>query len=373
MSRSADITVTELRSQLNKLFPGRSAIIASYGREELINILETGALPSEPKPKPVNVIPTVPFIPSGDKAAQLAAMLQSIVADSSPIDENAVREIVQNHVDNMLAAGLFTTKHEIVFPELGFKPSSGLRHENTDLLSIIVGAKVPVMLVGPTGSGKTHSCNMLAENMGLKFYTESCNEQMSTAALLGFKTGLGDTVRTSFRECFELGGLFLLDEIDRGRPGVLSTLNSAIGNGFVTFPDGLINMHKDFYIVAGANSFGRGGDRQYTSAVQLDGATLDRFFCMRWDYDYNLIGGIAGLPFNEIVKSPRKSGYTAQSWFDKVTSVMNSIQANDVRHTVSPRAVKYALPLLDYIPKDILEFGLLWRGINDTVRKQIGG
>ena len=45
--------------------------------------------------------------------------------------------------------------------------------------------------------------------------------------------------------------------------------------------------HKDFFLLANANTFGKGADRIYVGRNQLDGATLDRFQMGTYDMDYD--------------------------------------------------------------------------------------
>jgi cobaltochelatase CobS len=53
---------------------------------------------------------------------------------------------------------------------------------------------------------------------------------------MGYMDAHGKLVRTLLREAYEHGGVFLLDEIDAGNPGVLTVLNALLANGQVGFP-----------------------------------------------------------------------------------------------------------------------------------------
>src|SRR5690242_17049614 len=50
----------------------------------------------------------------------------------------------------------------------------------------VAAARVPAMLVGPAGSGKSTAGRMVAESFGLDFVTESCSPQMSKWDIMGF-------------------------------------------------------------------------------------------------------------------------------------------------------------------------------------------
>ena len=84
------------------------------------------------------------------------------------------------------------------------------------------------------------------------------------------------------------GGIFFLDEIDNSDPSALIVINSALANGYMAFPHETIDRHKDFRIIAAANTWGKGADLQYVGRNALDGATLDRFDNIFFDYDTKL-------------------------------------------------------------------------------------
>src|SRR5699024_6326853 len=68
-------------------------------------------------------------------------------------------------------------------------------------------------------------------------------------------------------------------------PEVLLILNSAIANKYFDFPTGRVTAHEDFRVVSAGNTMGTGADHIYVGRQQLDGATLDRFAQVEFDYD----------------------------------------------------------------------------------------
>ena len=93
---------------------------------------------------------------------------------------------------------------------------------------------------------------------------------------------------TEFYKAFTNGGLFFLDEIDASIPEVLVLLNAAIANRYFEFPNGRVNAHPDFRVVAAGNTVGSGANDLYTGRLVLDSATLDRFVIIEFDYDRNV-------------------------------------------------------------------------------------
>lgn len=151
---------------------------------------------------------------------------------------------------------------------------------STPVLAEIVGwlaACVHVWLVGPAGTGKTTLATMAAKALGLTFYSIQVGPMTTEAKLLGYFDANGRYIRSIFREAYEYGGLFLLDEIDAAHPGVLTILNAALANGSMAFPDGMVSMHVDFRAIAAANTAGNGADKAYRGRQGQDAATINRF------------------------------------------------------------------------------------------------
>jgi len=118
------------------------------------------------------------------------------------------------------------------------KPIEGIVHQSFELLLHVVATGVPVMLVGAAGTGKSHSAELVAQSFDLPFYAMSVGAQTSKSDLIGYMNAVSAYVRTVFREAYENGGVFLLDEIDAGNSNVLIQLNAALANGYMSFPDG---------------------------------------------------------------------------------------------------------------------------------------
>ncbi|MDH5259361.1 MAG: AAA family ATPase [Gammaproteobacteria bacterium] len=142
-----------------------------------------------------------------------------------------------------------------------------------------------VLLTGEKGSGKTTLAIQIAEALERPFFSMSMTRQTTLSHLMGFMSVNGTYVPSLLRKAVEDGGVFLLDEIDAADANVLLSLNS-IENGFVTFPTGNVQCHKDFYLMATANP--QNEHSHYTGRSKLDGATLDRFDIIEVHRDANL-------------------------------------------------------------------------------------
>lgn len=155
-------------------------------------------------------------------------------------------------------------------------------HEKFNIIKACVENNIPVYLAGPAGSGKNHTLEQIAKQLGLNFYfTNSVQQEYK---LTGFIDAGGEYHETEFFKAFNNGGLFFLDEMDASIPEVLVLLNAAIANGYFEFPIGRVECHKDFRVVAAGNTVGNGADEQYTGRMVLDQATLDRFAVIEFGY-----------------------------------------------------------------------------------------
>lgn len=165
---------------------------------------------------------------------------------------------------------------------------TGAHHQMGTVLKIVMRGR-DVMMVGGAGTGKTTIARDVAESLGIPFYTKSCHATMTEPALFGFiNITTSECVRTLFREAYEHGGVFLLDEADKSNPAVLSALNQALANGQAAFPDGMVKRHPDCRVMVAANTYGRGADRKYSGGQAMDAATLDRFAVLTVTVDEDL-------------------------------------------------------------------------------------
>ena len=250
-------------------------------------------------------------------------------------------------------------------------------HKDFEVVLAAVKARVPVWLVGPAGSGKSSLAKKVAKRLGIPFFARSVSAQSSESSLLGFIDANGRLVRSALREAFEHGGLFLLDEVDAGSPAVMVVLNSLVANGWASFPDGMIEAHPDFRIIAGANCYGSGSDRQYVGRQQQDAAMLDRFAFVGMGYDLRIMRASMGLKPKRAEKSEYVVGEAPagealeallERWFDRVVSMMEKIARQSVRHIVGQRAAELGAKLLrEGVAFESAEKMLLRKGLADDV------
>lgn len=245
----------------------------------------------------------------------------------------------------------------IVTSPTGQHMLDGAQHYMTDKIIRIVAMNHPVMMVGPAGCGKTTIGEQTAKALGLPFYiTSTIND---THELMGFTDGYGKYHSTPFRQAFEHGGVWIADEIDAWDASALLAANSALANGYASFPDreNPIRRHAHFRMVATANTFGNGADRVYIGRNELDAASLDRFAVVNVDYDLNL---------------ERIFACGNQKWLDFVWETRKKVNEKKIRHVVSSRAIgKGAEALANSLEwSDVCEW-YLFKGMSKADREKL--
>lgn len=162
-----------------------------------------------------------------------------------------------------------------------------IHHEKYDEIKVCLECNIPVYLAGPAGSGKNHTVEQIAKELGWNFYFSNSVQQ--EYKLTGFIDAGGDFHETEFyKACTDENEcVFFLDEMDASIPEVLVLLNAAIANGYFEFPTGRVNL-KHVHFVAAGNTVGSGADEMYTGRMVLDQATLDRFAIIDFDYSMRI-------------------------------------------------------------------------------------
>lgn len=213
-----------------------------------------------------------------------------------------------------------------------------------------------IMLVGDCGSGKSSLCSDIADALKLQFYPMSVGLQTTKSDLIGFINAKGDYVTTPVREAFENGGILLLDEFDATHAGVVTILNSMLANNICSFPDKIVNKHKDFICIVACNTYGKGGSIEYVGRNRLDSATLDRFITINVGYDEKL----------------EKKLVNHKEWLKVIKKIRKNIKESGVKVIVSPRASMQGADLLEagFDVNDVLEMCIL-KGASEDIKNKL--
>jgi len=227
---------------------------------------------------------------TNEPVGQLETLIRDIASGAVGVDESAVQSLIDRALEPIRSAlDEVTRPVEIHVAESGHV--SVLPDQHHEILPTVVkvlAAREHVMLVGPAGSGKSTIGEQAASALGRDCRAISVGPADSRTLFFGYMDAQGRYVSTVVREMFENGGVLIIDEIDSGHPSVIKSLNMLLANGQCQFPDGMVARHRDFIVVATANTFGNGADRQYVSGQQLDKSTLNRFMVKECNYDEDL-------------------------------------------------------------------------------------
>lgn len=219
---------------------------------------------------------------------------------------------------------------KIELPEVGDVDLTG-EHPRFKHLLLSISAGLNVAIVWPAGTGKTTAAKKIATKLEKKFYSISVGQQTGKHEFFGYQDAHGNYVRTLFRDAYEFGGIFLIDEFDAGNSNVLTSVNQALSNGSCPFPDGMIEKHEDFICIIAGNTYGLGGDGIYSGRNVIDGATLDRFVFIEWGTDPEL---------------EKELSLGNEEWLNIVRKARDNAIKNDIQAVIGNRTILMGAKLL---------------------------
>ena len=144
--------------------------------------------------------------------------------------------------------------------------------------------KMPLLIKGPTGTGKSRFVEFMAQEVGKKLITVSCHEETSATDLIGrFIIKGAETIWIDgpLSIAVKKGYILYLDEIAEARPDVIVAIHSFTDHRRELFIDKLgetIKAHEDFLLVA---SFNPGYQKGFK---ELKPSTRQRFVALSFDY-----------------------------------------------------------------------------------------
>ena len=144
--------------------------------------------------------------------------------------------------------------------------------------------KIPFLLKGPTGTGKSRLVEYMAHELRKELITISCHEETSATDLIGrFIIKGAETIWLDgpLTTAVKQGAIIYLDEIAEARPDIIVAIHSLTDHRRVLFIDKLgetIKAHEDFMLVA---SFNPGYQRGFK---ELKPSTRQRFVAITLNY-----------------------------------------------------------------------------------------
>ncbi len=144
--------------------------------------------------------------------------------------------------------------------------------------------RLPVLLKGPTGCGKTRFVEFMAEKLGRPLVTVACNDETSAADLVGrWLVRGGDTVWQDgpATKAVKQGAILYLDEVAEAREDVVVLLHPLTDHRrrlYVDRNDEVLDAPEGFMVVASFNPGYRRGLKE------LKPSTRQRFVSIPFSY-----------------------------------------------------------------------------------------
>lgn len=224
---------------------------------------------------------------------------------------------------------------------------------NPDILAVVLYAiqnpTKKLLLVGPTGSGKTSIAQQVSARLNRGFYRINFDGDITRADLVGqwVLTGKNEMVfqygllPRAMRE----GAVLVLDEWDCVNPSVGMLLQAVIeGNPLTITETGeIIEPHPDFRVIATANTVGQGDDTGlYNGTTPQNFATLDRFKVVEHvdypteDKEQKILTQTTGITDEDVLSKLTRTARLIREAFVK----------QEIRTTMSTRTVVNVAELL---------------------------
>lgn len=172
--------------------------------------------------------------------------------------------------------------------ELLEKEKQEKRINKLSLVNNLIDARENFYLYGKAGTGKTQLILEIAKEKNLTVKSQSVTPLTTKGEFYGFISVNGDKyIPTPFREAYENGYVFLLDEMDNISQSLAVSLNQSLSQDVLTFPDTTIKKHENFIFIGTGNTC-NGGNSSFQSRQKFDSSFKDRFIFLEWDFSKEL-------------------------------------------------------------------------------------
>lgn len=221
--------------------------------------------------------------------------------------------------------------------------------------------KLPFLLKGPTGTGKSRFIEYMAYKLNKELITVSCHEETSSTDLIGrFIIKGAETVWQDgpLTTAVKKGAILYLDEVAEARPDVIVAIHSLTDHRRELFIDKLgetIKAHEDFCLVA---SFNPGYQRGFK---ELKPSTRQRFVATSFNYPLPIIEteilvsetGIETVEAKKLVNIATKIRNLTELGLSETVSTRLLVDAAKLIHSGLPKRLSVHVAIIEPLSDDL--------------------
>ncbi|HEB60137.1 MAG TPA: CbbQ/NirQ/NorQ/GpvN family protein [Gammaproteobacteria bacterium] len=213
------------------------------------------------------------------------------------------------------------------------------QHDEIALYEAAYEARMPVMIKGPTGCGKSRFIEYMAWKLGRPLITVACNEDMTASDLVG--RYLLDANGTRWQDgplttAARIGAICYLDEVVEARQDTTVVIHPLTDHRRTLPLDKkgeLVEAHPDFQLVISYNP-------GYQSLMKdLKQSTKQRFSALEFDYPE------ASIEAEILCKETGVAGDTAEKLV-KIAHTARNLKGHGLDEGISTRLLVYAANLI---------------------------
>ena len=213
------------------------------------------------------------------------------------------------------------------------------QHDEIALYEAAYEARMPVMIKGPTGCGKSRFIEYMAWKLGRPLITVACNEDMTASDLVG--RYLLDANGTRWQDgplttAARIGAICYLDEVVEARQDTTVVIHPLTDHRRTLPLDKkgeLVEAHPDFQLVISYNP-------GYQSLMKdLKQSTKQRFSALEFDYPE------ASIEAEILSKETGVAGDTAEKLV-KIAHTARNLKGHGLDEGISTRLLVYAANLI---------------------------
>lgn len=224
------------------------------------------------------------------------------------------------------------------------KPDSHYIYPETETLMVLLALsrqkRNRIWIAGYAGTGKTQLAINILNAMNYPFIRMSFDSSTSRSEVVGrWKASNGSTefVYSPLIRAMKFGAAVILDEIDSANPDVLAVLRSILEeNPHIMVPETgeLITAHKDFRVVATANTFGAGDDTGLFRTTNVMSVPDRQRFPIKVKMDYLPADAEVKVLLKEFPDLEKKE---AKKFVQVANSIREKFKTGELDEALSPR------------------------------------